>query len=104
MLHVFDQCAHEQYRRISMINEKNSSNGIKRKIVFDSQEFSIRGQIIESHEDIIVENVPIITPNGDIIVESLSLKVKKFSKKIIFSISKIFMIDYTSYACSHYWS
>jgi hypothetical protein len=36
----------------------------------------IEGQIIESDEDIIAENVPIITPNGDVIVESLSLKVK----------------------------
>ncbi len=62
MLHVFDQCAHEQYQRIPMIKEENLSIGMK-------------GQIIESNEDIIVENVPIITPNGDIIVESLSLKI-----------------------------
>ena len=37
--------------------------------------FWLEGEIIESDEDIIAENVPIITPNGDIIVESLSLKV-----------------------------
>ena len=36
----------------------------------------IEGEIIESDEDIVAENVPIITPNGDIIVESLSLKVR----------------------------
>lgn len=42
----------------------------------------IEGQIIESEEDIIAENVPIITPNGDVIVESLSLKVKFFTECI----------------------
>lgn len=34
-----------------------------------------RGQIIES-EDIQFENVPIVTPNGDILVRSLSFHVK----------------------------
>jgi hypothetical protein len=49
---------------------------MKQKVTFDPQAFLIKGQIIESNEDIIAENIPIITPNGDIIVESLSLKVK----------------------------
>ena len=34
-----------------------------------------RGQIIES-EEIQFENVPIVTPNGDILVRSLSFYVK----------------------------
>lgn len=34
-----------------------------------------RGQVIES-EDIQFENVPIVTPNGDILVKSLSFHVK----------------------------
>jgi ATP-binding cassette subfamily D (ALD) long-chain fatty acid import protein len=34
-----------------------------------------RGQIIES-EEIEFENVPIVTPNGDILVRSLSFHVK----------------------------
>jgi ATP-binding cassette subfamily D (ALD) long-chain fatty acid import protein len=34
-----------------------------------------RGQVIES-EDIRFENVPIVTPNGDILVRSLSFHVK----------------------------
>jgi hypothetical protein len=35
----------------------------------------VLGRIIQSNEDIIAENVPIVTPNGDTIVDSLSLKV-----------------------------
>lgn len=34
-----------------------------------------RGQVIES-EDIQFENVPIVTPNGDVLVKSLSFHVK----------------------------
>ena len=34
-----------------------------------------RGEVLES-EDIVFENVPIVTPNGDILVRSLSLRVK----------------------------
>ena len=33
-----------------------------------------RGEVLES-EDIVFENVPIVTPNGDILVRSLSLRV-----------------------------
>lgn len=34
-----------------------------------------RGEVLES-EDIVFENVPIVTPNGDILVRRLSLRVK----------------------------
>jgi len=34
-----------------------------------------RGQVLEA-EDIQFENVPIVTPNGDILVQSLSFHVK----------------------------
>jgi ABC-type uncharacterized transport system fused permease/ATPase subunit len=100
MLHVFDECAHERYQRIPMVKEEHGSNGIKRKVELDQQEFLTKGQIIESNEDIIAENVPIITPNGDVIVESLSLKVK-LSNEYTQNIS-IFLLDYPSYACSYH--
>jgi len=64
----------------------------------------IEGQIIESDEDIIAENVPIITPNGDIIVDSLSLKVKFFKLKHSKNSSIILFSDHTSYACFDYWT
>jgi hypothetical protein len=35
-----------------------------------------RGRVIES-EEIRFENVPIVTPNGDVLVESLSFYVKR---------------------------
>ncbi|CAF4004117.1 unnamed protein product [Adineta steineri] len=76
MLHVFDDCAHSNYQRTPIIPSDNpsecSSALAKRKISVDHR---AKGEIIESDEDIIAENVPIITPNGDIIVESLSLKI-----------------------------
>ncbi|CAF0962592.1 unnamed protein product [Adineta steineri] len=76
MLHVFDDCAHSNYQRTPIIPSENpsecSSALAKRKISVDHR---AKGEIIESDEDIIAENVPIITPNGDIIVESLSLKI-----------------------------
>lgn len=53
---------------------------VRRKVekFFSFQLFflSLEGQIIESDEDVIVENVPVVTPTGDIIVENLSLKVR----------------------------
>ena len=65
----------------------------------------IEGQIIESDEDIIAENVPIITPNGDIIVESLSLKVKTLNQIIKMEFHCFLLYsDYTSHARSYYWT
>ncbi|CAF2448006.1 unnamed protein product [Rotaria sp. Silwood2] len=76
MLHVFDECAHEHYQRtpitVSEGQHEHSLTSVKRKLAANQR---AEGQIIESEGDIIVENVPIITPNGDIIVESLSLKI-----------------------------
>lgn len=46
-----------------------------------------RGEVLES-EDIVFENVPIVTPNGDILVRSLSLRVKPGVR------SRIFMFIY----------
>ncbi|UJR37666.1 hypothetical protein I4U23_030362 [Adineta vaga] len=77
MLHVFDDCAHEHYQRALVEpnenpNEHSSSTIAKRKVTVNQRP---EGRIIESDEDIIAENVPIITPNGDVIVDSLSLKI-----------------------------
>jgi hypothetical protein len=33
------------------------------------------GVVVDTEHDIVVDNVPIITPNGDVVVSSLSLKV-----------------------------
>ncbi|CAF1993907.1 unnamed protein product [Rotaria magnacalcarata] len=71
MLHVFEECAHERYQLRPMTVGEDSYIEAKRKVNLNPQE----GQIIESDEDIIAENLPIITPNGDVIIESLSLKI-----------------------------
>lgn len=95
MLHVFDECASERYQRIPVTTDDQSTIAMQRRIVLNQQTseirysrkqtilflFRIEGEIIESVEDIIAENVPIITPNGDIIVESLSLKVNILKSK-----------------------
>ncbi|CAF0823163.1 unnamed protein product [Rotaria sordida] len=76
MLHVFDECAHEHYQRASVTmdesHNEHSLTSVKRKVAVNQR---AEGQIIESEGDIIAENVPIITPNGDVIVQSLSLKI-----------------------------
>ncbi|CAM4802882.1 unnamed protein product [Rotaria magnacalcarata] len=71
VLHVFEECAHERYQLRPMTVGEDSYIEAKRKVNLNPQE----GQIIESDEDIIAENLPIITPNGDVIIESLSLKI-----------------------------
>ena len=43
--------------------------------LFNSKVLRGHGQIIES-DDIQFENVPIVTPNGDVLVKSLSFQVK----------------------------
>ncbi|CAM4808010.1 unnamed protein product [Rotaria magnacalcarata] len=72
MLHVFEECAHERYPLRPMTVGEDSYIEAKRKVNLNPQG---EGQIIESDEDIIAENLPIITPNGDVIIESLSLKI-----------------------------
>ena len=37
MLHVFDECAHERYQRIPMIEEEHPSVGMKRKVLTNQQ-------------------------------------------------------------------
>jgi hypothetical protein len=101
MLHVFDDCAHENYQRTPVIHEDDNEHSlavVKRKVAINQR---AEGQIIESDEDIIAENVPIITPNSDIIVESLSLKVKFINQLQHFNVH-FFYLDHTSYACSYY--
>jgi len=49
-----------------------------RVIVFDINHFAVlkgRGRVIES-EEIRFENVPIVTPNGDVLLKNLSFYVK----------------------------
>ena len=47
---------------------------------------SILGSVVDTDSAIIIEELPIITPNGDIIVQSLSLKVSD-----CFSISDLYL-------------
>ena len=46
--------------------------GIRDHVLCD---LSIPGEVVDTEYNIEVEDVPIITPNGDIVVSSLSIKV-----------------------------
>ncbi|CAF1409663.1 unnamed protein product, partial [Didymodactylos carnosus] len=64
MFHVFNDCENESYQRATISDNSNDSTiKHKRKIELSNK---ADGQIFDTNDDIIVQDVPIITPNGDI--------------------------------------
>ena len=39
----------------------------------------VLGEVIDTENMILLEDVPVITPNGDVVVKSLSFKVRLFA-------------------------
>ncbi|CAF1541466.1 unnamed protein product, partial [Didymodactylos carnosus] len=63
MFHVFNDCENESYQRATISDNSNDSTiKHKRKIELSNK---ADGQIFDTNDDIIVQDVPIITPNGD---------------------------------------
>ncbi|KAK2850945.1 hypothetical protein Q5P01_007221 [Channa striata] len=79
MLNVFEDVNHGIYRRSADRDEGLTAKGGEGAVVQQSQRVSsrleIRGQVISVEKGIRCENLPIITPTGDVVVSSLNIQV-----------------------------
>nr|XP_039259409.1 ATP-binding cassette sub-family D member 1-like [Styela clava] len=71
MFEVFKDVSEGNY--VKTVVEGSGKDGEKVENV--AQSMNIQGDVIETERDISLEDVPIITPNGDIVVERLNLQV-----------------------------
>ncbi|KAJ8371321.1 hypothetical protein SKAU_G00113490 [Synaphobranchus kaupii] len=78
MFAVFDDVRAGAYRRSAGL--QNGETGAARVVqhgVRIEGPLEIRGQVIDVDHDISCENIPIITPTGDVVVSSLNIKVEE---------------------------
>ncbi|XP_050181062.1 ATP-binding cassette sub-family D member 2 [Myiozetetes cayanensis] len=78
MFSVFDEVKRGIYKRTAVIqgSANNSKNEDKAELHIDGP-LEIKGKVIDVDQGIICENVPIITPNGDVVVSRLNFKVEE---------------------------
>ncbi|XP_075598179.1 ATP-binding cassette sub-family D member 2 [Balearica regulorum gibbericeps] len=78
MFSVFDEVKRGIYKRTAVIqgSENNSKNEDKAELHINGP-LEIKGKVIDVDHGIICENVPIITPNGDVVVSRLNFKVQE---------------------------
>uniref|UniRef100_A0A671SDG6 ATP-binding cassette sub-family D member 2-like n=1 Tax=Sinocyclocheilus anshuiensis TaxID=1608454 RepID=A0A671SDG6_9TELE len=79
MFLVFDQVQRGIYKRSSAIataGEMISGDDNRPEMHIDGP-LEIKGKVIDVDKGIVCENVPIITPNGDVVVSSLNFKVEE---------------------------
>ncbi|XP_040450737.1 ATP-binding cassette sub-family D member 2 isoform X1 [Falco naumanni] len=78
MFSVFDEVKRGIYKRTAVIqgSKNNSKNEDKVELHIDGP-LEIKGKVIDVDHGIICENVPIITPNGDVVVSRLNFKVQE---------------------------
>ncbi|XP_019399508.1 PREDICTED: ATP-binding cassette sub-family D member 2, partial [Crocodylus porosus] len=78
MFSVFDEVKRGIYKKTAVIQEErsNSRNEDKVELHIDGP-LEIKGKVIDVDHGIVCENVPIITPNGDVVVSRLNFKVQE---------------------------
>ncbi|XP_064278145.1 ATP-binding cassette sub-family D member 2 [Passer domesticus] len=78
MFSVFDEVKRGIYKRTAVIQESvdNSRSEDKAELHINGP-LEIKGRVIDVDQGIICENVPIITPNGDVVVSRLNFKVEE---------------------------
>ncbi|XP_064558887.1 ATP-binding cassette sub-family D member 2 isoform X2 [Zonotrichia leucophrys gambelii] len=78
MFAVFDEVRRGIYKRTAVIqgSVNNSRSEDKAELHIDGP-LEIKGKVIDVDQGIICENVPIITPNGDVVVSRLNFKVEE---------------------------
>ncbi|NWZ38237.1 ABCD2 protein, partial [Brachypodius atriceps] len=78
MFSVFDEVKRGIYKRTTVIQGSVNNSRIedKAELHIDGP-LEIKGRVIDVDQGIICENVPIITPNGDVVVSRLNFKVEE---------------------------
>ncbi|KAM7378052.1 hypothetical protein PAMA_013110 [Pampus argenteus] len=74
MFVVFEDVQRGVYKRSSLSATTGGEKKSKPEMHIDGP-LEIRGEVIDVDNGIVCENVPIITPNGDVVVSSLNLKI-----------------------------
>ncbi|XP_053799415.1 ATP-binding cassette sub-family D member 2 isoform X1 [Vidua chalybeata] len=78
MFSVFDEVKRGIYKRTAVIQGSvNSSRSEDKAELHTDGPLEIKGKVIDVDQGIICENVPIITPNGDVVVSRLNFKVEE---------------------------
>ncbi|XP_028668164.2 ATP-binding cassette sub-family D member 2-like [Erpetoichthys calabaricus] len=78
MFVVFDEVQKGLYKRSAVTQVAASDNkNITRPEMHIDGPLEIKGKVIDVDNGIICENVPVITPNGDMVVSSLNFKVEE---------------------------
>ncbi|XP_045166777.2 ATP-binding cassette sub-family D member 1-like [Mercenaria mercenaria] len=74
MFTVFEDVKQGKYKRTLVVKDGQKKTGV----LLEKIEGPVKahGEVVETERNILVENMPIITPNGDIIVKSLSLQME----------------------------
>ncbi|XP_036373844.1 ATP-binding cassette sub-family D member 2-like [Megalops cyprinoides] len=78
MLRVFDEVQRGVYKRstVSQNPAEENKGGARPEMHIDGP-LEIRGKVIDVEKGIVCEQVPIITPNGDVVVSGLNFKVEE---------------------------
>ncbi|XP_060100727.1 ATP-binding cassette sub-family D member 2 [Heteronotia binoei] len=78
MFSVFDEVKRGIYKRTAVSQEHENDNTKREKTEQNIDgPLEIKGKVIDVDHGIICENVPIITPNGDVVVSRLNFKVEE---------------------------
>ncbi|XP_056133512.1 ATP-binding cassette sub-family D member 2-like isoform X1 [Lampris incognitus] len=76
MFLVFGEVQRGIYKRSSLTATTGGEQKVKPEMHIEGP-LEIRGKVIDVDKGIVCENVPIITPNGDVVVTSLNFKVEE---------------------------
>ncbi|KAM8974110.1 ATP-binding cassette sub-family D member 2 [Pelodytes ibericus] len=77
MFSVFNEVKRGIYKKSLMQETDQSEKNKERTDLQIDGPLEIKGKVIDVNHGIICENVPIITPNGDVVVSKLNIKVKE---------------------------